>query len=236
MFARSKGFTLIELLVVIAIIAILAAILFPVFARARDKARQASCTSNLKQISLGIIMYAQDYDERAPLAVYNMDGNSYKRVHGVYDLMEPYVKNEQVYICPSGPGAGTYWRSQHAKATGYYGRRAPTSYGGPYRHSSTDSWGANLTWSISRGISIAQLDTPSETICLVESTRFTPMGASGGLGFDADGNPMDMADDGGFDCASGGMMYRHNEMMNASYWDGHVKVIPQLKDVSPLVN
>ncbi|MFQ6098945.1 MAG: DUF1559 domain-containing protein, partial [Armatimonadota bacterium] len=61
---RTVGFTLIELLVVIAIIAILAAILFPVFSRAREKARQASCQSNLKQLALGFLMYAQDYDEK----------------------------------------------------------------------------------------------------------------------------------------------------------------------------
>ena len=65
---KKKGFTLIELLVVIAIIAILAAILFPVFARARENARRASCQSNLKQISLGVMQYTQDYDERLPLA------------------------------------------------------------------------------------------------------------------------------------------------------------------------
>ncbi len=62
-----RGFTLIELLVVIAIIAILAAILFPVFAKAREKARQSSCLSNMKQIVLGTMQYAQDYDERLPM-------------------------------------------------------------------------------------------------------------------------------------------------------------------------
>lgn len=65
---KEKGFTLIELLVVIAIIAILAAILFPVFARAREKARQTSCLSNLKQLALGVLMYTQDYDEILPTA------------------------------------------------------------------------------------------------------------------------------------------------------------------------
>src|SRR5215216_4432933 len=68
---KRRGFTLIELLVVIAIIAILAAILFPVFARARENARRTSCLSNLKQLSLGIMQYTQDYDERLPQAMYD---------------------------------------------------------------------------------------------------------------------------------------------------------------------
>jgi len=71
-----KAFTLIELLVVIAIISILAAILFPVFARARESARRASCTSNLKQIALGMMMYSQDYDETLPSIKVNAAGNA----------------------------------------------------------------------------------------------------------------------------------------------------------------
>ena len=84
-----KGFTLIELLVVIAIIAILAAILFPVFAKAREKARQTSCLSNLKQIGLGLLMYIQDYDEMTPTG-------------GTYTVLtHPYTKNWQIFDCPS---------------------------------------------------------------------------------------------------------------------------------------
>lgn len=95
---RKKGFTLIELLVVIAIIAILAAILFPVFARAREKARQTTCQSNLKQMTLGMQMYAQDYDETLPLCI---TGNVYTSVWSVYQSLQPYVSNEQVLLCPS---------------------------------------------------------------------------------------------------------------------------------------
>jgi len=91
---KRDGFTLIELLVVIAIIAILAAMLFPVFGRAREKARTASCQSNEKQISLGIMMYAQDYDETPCPSRSNQDV--------VWTaLVKPYVKNDQVFVCPS---------------------------------------------------------------------------------------------------------------------------------------
>jgi len=90
---KRKGFTLIELLVVIAIIAILAAILFPVFARAREKARVASCQSNLKQIALAGAMYAQDDDECSVI---------YLGAAGLYwpTLLDPYIKNTQVFTCP----------------------------------------------------------------------------------------------------------------------------------------
>jgi prepilin-type N-terminal cleavage/methylation domain-containing protein/prepilin-type processing-associated H-X9-DG protein len=116
-----RGFTLIELLVVIAIIAILAAILFPVFARAREKARQASCSSNTKQLGLGFLMYVQDYDERfPPQRDWAVSGSFRHWVDEIY----PYVKNSQLYICPSAkdsyyttipsgvPPGGTVWWSQ----------------------------------------------------------------------------------------------------------------------------
>ena len=97
---RRKGFTLIELLVVIAIIAILAAILFPVFARARENARRASCSSNLKQIGLGLMQYTQDYDEAYPQVVSN--GGDYK---GWLQFINPYIKSYQLFQCPSESNA-----------------------------------------------------------------------------------------------------------------------------------
>jgi prepilin-type N-terminal cleavage/methylation domain-containing protein/prepilin-type processing-associated H-X9-DG protein len=93
---RRKGFTLIELLVVIAIIAILAAILFPVFAQAREKARQTTCASNLRQLGLSAMMYAQDYDQR-----YVPWWGDNAKPQGWSSILMPYVKNEQMFTCPS---------------------------------------------------------------------------------------------------------------------------------------
>ncbi|BDI30258.1 hypothetical protein CCAX7_23090 [Capsulimonas corticalis] len=124
---RHRGFTLIELLVVIAIIAILAAILFPVFAQAREKARQTRCSSNEKQLVLALIQYVQDYDEQFPPA--NISDPSYVDIAGVaqnrqhwYGMITPYikqgyansqagVKKDNVYICPDYAPIGAFGTS-----------------------------------------------------------------------------------------------------------------------------
>ncbi|MBI5831264.1 MAG: DUF1559 domain-containing protein [Armatimonadetes bacterium] len=120
---RSDGFTLIELLVVIAIIAILAAILFPVFAKAREKARSSSCQSNLKQIGTSMAMYTQDYDERFPGVARGDQAAVTGSNYGCWILggwippttdvsrggLAPYIKNKSVFLCPSdtnGPNKG----------------------------------------------------------------------------------------------------------------------------------
>lgn len=98
---KARGFTLIELLVVIAIIAILAAILFPVFARARENARRSSCQSNLKQIGIGVMQYTQDFDENYPIFLGNNDNS--KPDYGWAAVIQPYIKSTQVFQCPSEP-------------------------------------------------------------------------------------------------------------------------------------
>lgn len=122
---RRSGFTLIELLVVIAIISILASILFPIFARARENARRASCQSNLKQIGLGIQQYTQDYDEKY-LPAQTDSGATF------VTTLQPYMKSTQVFVCPSGAQAtsddvtaanltATDYRWEAFGDTGHYG-------------------------------------------------------------------------------------------------------------------
>lgn len=120
-----KAFTLIELLVVISIISILAAILFPVFARARENARRASCASNLKQLALSVMQYTMDNDGKLMGYIGGAGNNSdWNR----FEPIQPYIKNRQIYFCPSAPGfTGTNLASEWATQYGFSGNSGHSS-------------------------------------------------------------------------------------------------------------
>ncbi|MEM0011139.1 MAG: DUF1559 domain-containing protein [Candidatus Bathyarchaeia archaeon] len=163
---RRRGFTLIELLVVIAIIAILAAILFPVFSRAREQARKTACLSNLKQIGTALMMYAQDWDESLPVAATpcNPANVSPDTNTPYYVKLGPYVKNWDLFGCPSAPfsgyceGNGTipHHDSWRAKARGWVPQNFRLSYG--YSENIQNSY-----WTGEGRYRLAALPAPADT-------------------------------------------------------------------------
>lgn len=215
-----RGFTLIELLVVIAIIAVLAAILFPVFARARENARRASCQSNLKQIGLGIMQYAQDYDERLPGAAANSGGVDRQGwvLYTTYDTstytatfdvsrgaIYPYVKSAQVFICPSDTA----------------GQQSGLSYS--LNGCSTIPDTSPLVTSFATGKSLASFDDTARYLYLTEETLRTAVLPAGKT-------PEQVStDDGYFQFDPAGTytnpaVKRHmGTGANVLYLDGHVK-------------
>jgi len=186
-----RGFTLIELLVVIAIIAILAAILFPVFARAREKARQTSCLSNLKQLDLGMLMYCEDYDECFPL-MHDGAGNEKwaKKIH-------PYVKNWQLYVCPSKREAVPDQGS--CQESGGYGMNYPVLY-------NTDTSPA-----ASGVFGLGNVNEPTKLIVFADKRYLDPNNT-----YIISQNWPWVAGTLGVDC-------RHNGGANACFVDGHAK-------------
>jgi prepilin-type N-terminal cleavage/methylation domain-containing protein/prepilin-type processing-associated H-X9-DG protein len=138
-----RAFTLIELLVVIAIIAILAAILFPVFAQAREKARAASCLSNLKQIGQAGVMYSQDYDAWTPPFRYDTVGTTRCQLRWWQDLIQPYVKSYQVLKCPSANWKDTYLRPQGKCGDGLV---APSPLESGYAVNTMAQWDLTKSW------------------------------------------------------------------------------------------
>lgn len=137
---RRSGFTLVELLTVVAIIAVLAAVLFPVFARARESARRSSCQSNLKQIGLAGMQYTADYDGCLPPAVmaHGADPGSVSTQTFV-DLLQPYVKNLQIFVCPSFPRPSYATGTVEPSDTGQF-----TVDGGKILYSRVLSYGLNV--------------------------------------------------------------------------------------------
>jgi prepilin-type N-terminal cleavage/methylation domain-containing protein/prepilin-type processing-associated H-X9-DG protein len=193
---KRHGFTLIELLVVIAIIAILAAILFPVFARAREKARQTSCLSNMKQLTLGMLMYAQDYDEIIPGWIV-CGGCTSAIGYGWKHVILPYVKNSQIFICPSSRWninpTCAYWVAwANALNLG-------TSYG---MNDCTEGGGGSTQ------LPLAQIIRPSELMLLGEGP--SPW------------RPVELGPAGGTPC-NRNWPDVHNDGLNLAFYDGHAK-------------
>jgi prepilin-type N-terminal cleavage/methylation domain-containing protein/prepilin-type processing-associated H-X9-DG protein len=208
---RHRGFTLIELLVVIAIIAILAAILFPVFARAREKARQSGCQSNLKQIGIAATMYAQDYDETMVTAwrmSNNQDGTTWA------DMLMPYMKNLQLLDCPSsglktallGP---TTWGGYTVNRTALsYGINA--NYYGGYAGSASGPTANRPT-----GMNMARIQAPAETVLHTDHYGNYEAASQYDIQAAYTAVPLNASD------------YRHNEQSNVLFCDGHVKSMNQ---------
>lgn len=176
-----RGFTLIELLVVIAIIAILAAILFPVFARARENARRATCQSNLKQIGLGIHQYVQDYDEHMPIVASQYTTatptfNDQTSHWGWPEVLQPYLKNTQIYDCPSNKYARTNRWSSYLMNV-FMGWWTPTQTYDP--NNGTDkcpgcacdsNLGAGIhDWCFDRPIRLSAIAVTSQKVLMAES-------------------------------------------------------------------
>jgi len=202
--AKRDGFTLIELLVVIAIIAILAAILFPAFARARENARRASCQSQMKQIGLGVAQYTQDYDEKMPQCGVQYNGG----ILGYQYLIQPYVKSTQIFKCPSNPSKTEAFNNGTPVATGgpisanYAGN---FNSGDKYMYENVDTLGA-FSGMLKSGISLADFASPATTISVWESSD------DGRLLGIRSGNSV-----------NGRMFAGHLSTANYLYVDGHVK-------------
>jgi len=201
---RRVGFTLIELLVVIAIIAILAAILFPVFAKAREKARQTSCLNNLRQIALGVRMYADDCDGVMPYVQQSVIWGQVGSL-GLYSwlqVIQPYIKNTQIYLCPSGPSSAITHYSFNAAAMSLAGTIV-TGVAGEY--------------------TLDGPPTPAEAPMIFDAGTPSPSWADASSG-DADPTNENQIAGAESDAATNFTLPgRHNDGSNVAFVDGHCK-------------
>ena len=205
------GFTLIELLVVIAIIAILAAILFPVFARARENARRASCSSNLKQIGLGILQYTQDYDERYVRATTGAGGGASQTWA---NSTQPYIKSTQVFQCPSDPSreVNTWWMGslpadQQFHISYLYNSSVARSSDAAMQNPS------GTVMAVDGATNPVASNNPLDWLSAPKGTAFLVRPFVGDDTTDTDGRGEDFA----------APAARHLETANVLYVDGHVK-------------
>ncbi len=225
---RRSGFTLIELLVVIAIIAILAAILFPVFAKAREKARQTTCLSNEKQLGLAELQYAQDFDETYPITNGDLRDANNQIIANWAQAIYPYVKSTGAYKCPDNPDA-----------TGYTGQMNGTNCVGPcmgngnpnlqsipisYRMNNFVGAGsANMNNGPFWGArTIGYIAEPASKILLAEGNANG--GAQDGISW-RDWNGTQNRDQG---------FAGHTKFMNVAFCDGHVKSVNPVNTVQPM--
>ncbi len=208
-----KAFTLIELLVVIAIIAILAAILFPVFARASENARRSSCQSNLKQIGLGVLQYTQDYDEFLPRYVY---ASGTANAKGWPEVIQPYVKSTQIFQCPSEPNppAKTFSMppagGNAAVGDDYYG----ASDYAINQELSREPTSTNIV-----SVALASLTNPSQTICAMDYNAPLLATANSNLGGNSTARTAGLA----YFRTGVAEGQRHLDGTNWLFTDGHVK-------------
>ena len=210
------GFTLIELLVVIAIIAILAAILFPVFAKVREKARQTSCASNEKQIGLAFQQYVQDSDEQFPVISAVGNGLASNWAQELY----PYIKSTGVFKCPSNPNANAFTMGNASNPSLNGAPPIPVSYA--YNYHIANSYDQNSHTDVgASGVPsvLASIDSPSSKILTIESLR------EYGSGFydwtDADSWSRD-----------GRGFSGHTGLWNVLFVDGHVKSLRPTQTMS----
>jgi prepilin-type N-terminal cleavage/methylation domain-containing protein/prepilin-type processing-associated H-X9-DG protein len=243
---RKHAFTLIELLVVIAIIAILAAILFPVFAQAREKARETSCLSNEKQLTMGILMYNQDYDEQFPAGEWNWSYTPPGSAGGTMtwcQQIQPYIKNWQLFRCPdSETDPFGIWNGSQGNIKWWYNWMRWPAYGFNWNYLNANPGDCSVWLPGGGPTNDAQIAQPAQTVMLtdvkyvgtsagfyISSTIDSPAAiwapdcctwSNGGWGVGAYGDTINYA---AMPTYTGMVDPRHMGGSNISFTDGHAK-------------